>query len=276
MHPRGDEITSYEAEQNTDSIVSAWLTSGAPAAKLLLGVTANVNTIKLLSASENGVGARTAGRGKGGPYTLTEGLLSYLELCEAKAKDGWVPILDRTQMAYYVIAGDQWMTYDDPRIMEQKASYIVSRGLGGMALFNAENDDVRNNCRGGSYPLLRSINQGLSRKIEGDEALSTSTTTTTTTTTTPRPVTTPTTRVTTTTTRMTIPITTTKAPTTTAVTFPQFCPDNGYYVDPSNCGVYYRCIPKGVFVSVWKYTCSQGLYFNTIKLLCDNPANVRC
>ncbi|XP_035786938.1 probable endochitinase [Anopheles albimanus] len=275
MHPRGDEITSYEAEQNTDSIVSAWLTSGAPAAKLLLGVTANVNTIKLLSAADNGVGARTAGRGKGGPYTLTDGLMSYHELCEAMAKGGWVPILDRTQMAYYVTAGDQWMTYDDPRIIEQKASYIVARGLGGVALFNAENDDVRNYCRAGNYPLLRSINQGLSRKIEGDETLSTKQTTPTTTTTTTTRTTTTMRPVTTTTTRVTIPITTTKAPTNT-VTFPTTCPDNGYYVDPSNCGVYYRCIPRGVFVSVWKYTCPQGLYFNTIKLGCDYPANVRC
>uniref|UniRef100_A0AAG5DLM8 Chitinase n=1 Tax=Anopheles atroparvus TaxID=41427 RepID=A0AAG5DLM8_ANOAO len=262
LYASGREGSDHEAQLNVDAIVSGWISAGAPPSKLILGLTANAVTFKLYNANDNGVGARTVGRGEPGPYTTTEGSMSYHELCLAKSQGGWTTILDRAQQGYYAHKGPLWVSYDDTPAVLLKASYIISRGLAGIALFNAESDDAGNQCGQGTYPLLRSVNEGLKRTVPD-----VSSGTTTTTTTTVKPTTTPTT-------------TTTKKPTTTTTKPPQenprICPKSGYVRDPNNCSVYYRCIPNGIFLTTWKFTCPTGLMFNEAISACDYPGRVKC
>ncbi|XP_058053821.1 probable chitinase 10 [Anopheles bellator] len=244
MRVSGTEGSTLEAKLNVEATVSGWIAGGAAAGKLLLGVSATVNTFTLYDPKLNGLGARTAGRGSPGPYTTTEGILSYHELCEKKLAGGMVRIYDSTQQAYYAYDDDRWMTYDDPAIVPTKGTYAIQRGLAGVALFSAENDDVGNYCRTGRYPVLSAINQGLNRvAVEV-------------------PITTTAGAVKTTTS------TTTKSTPVATEAYPEICPSSGYVCEPPDCSTYYRCIPNGVFLTAWKYSCPTGLVFSLKALTC--------
>ncbi|XP_035893380.1 probable chitinase 10 [Anopheles stephensi] len=281
LYSSGKETTLYETQLNVDSIVSGWIAEGVPPSKLILGITASANVMKLYYTNETGLGARTAGRADEGPYTTTEGLMSYPELCVERAKAGWETVLDGIQQAYYAHNKRIWATFEQDRTIKLKGSYVITRGLAGMALFSMENDDVKNKCGLGNYPLLTAVNTGLNRRIPTDGQTTTTTTkaptTTTKATTTTTKATTTTTKPTTTTTK---PTTTTTKPTTTTTAkpskLPTVCPRNGYVRDPNNCSVYYRCIPNGTFFTSWKYSCMNGLYFNLVTSTCDYPNRVDC
>ncbi|XP_045530770.1 chitinase-like protein EN03 isoform X2 [Pieris brassicae] len=68
---------------NVDAAISYWLTGGAPSSKIVVGIATYARTWKLDSDSEiSGVPPlHTDGPGEAGPYTKTEGLLSYPEVC---------------------------------------------------------------------------------------------------------------------------------------------------------------------------------------------------
>uniref|UniRef100_A0A182UA49 Uncharacterized protein n=1 Tax=Anopheles melas TaxID=34690 RepID=A0A182UA49_9DIPT len=284
LYASGKETSLYEAQLNVDAVITGWIAEGAPASKLILGVTPTANIMKLYAANDSSVGARTAGRGDMGQYTTTEGIMSYPELCLERAKAGWETVSDRTQESFYATNKISWATYEEVQTVQLKGAYIITRGLAGMALYDMENDDVKNICGKGFYPLLRGVNTGLGRRIPDGESSGTTTTTkatTTTTTTTTKAPTTTTTKVTTTTTTRapTTTTTTTRATTTTTTSppvLPTTCPRNGYVRDPTNCSVYYRCIPNGSFFTSWKYTCLNGLYFNIATSTCDYPNRVAC
>uniref|UniRef100_A0A182K0A3 GH18 domain-containing protein n=1 Tax=Anopheles christyi TaxID=43041 RepID=A0A182K0A3_9DIPT len=281
LYASGKETSLYEAALNVDGIVTGWIAEGAPASKLILGITPTANIMKLYASINTGVGARTAGRGDMGQYTTTEGIMSYPELCLERAKSGWETFLDRTQQSYYATNKIMWATFEDIQTLQLKGSYIITRGLAGMAMYDMENDDVKNLCGKGFYPLLKGVNIGLGRKVEEDVSSGTTTLKPSTTTTNAPTTTTTTATITTTTTKAstTSTTTTTKAPTTTTpspVVLPTVCPRNGYVRDPNNCSVYYRCIPNGSFFTSWKYTCLNGLYFNIVTSTCDYPSRVAC
>uniref|UniRef100_A0A182PEJ9 Chitinase n=1 Tax=Anopheles epiroticus TaxID=199890 RepID=A0A182PEJ9_9DIPT len=284
LYASGKETTLYETQLNVDAIVTGWIAEGAPASKLVLGVTSTANIMKLYASTDYGIGARTAGRGDMGQYTTTEGFMSYPELCAERSKSGWETVLDRTQQSFYATNRLQWASFEDIQTVQLKGSYIITRGLAGMAMYDMANDDVKNVCGKGSYPLLNAVNTGLSRKTENQGSTGT---------TTQKPVTTtktaPTTTTATTTRAPSTTATTTRAPSTTTTTtrattttkpsqtgFPTTCPKNGYVRDPNNCSVYYRCIPNGSFFTSWKYTCLNGLYFNLLSSTCDYPNRVAC
>ncbi|XP_052892133.1 probable chitinase 10 [Anopheles moucheti] len=275
LYSSGKETTLYDAQLNIDAIVSGWIAEGAPGSKLILGVTGTANVMKLYYTNETGMGARTAGRGGAGPYTTTEGIMSYSEHCVERSKAGWETILDKTQQAYYAQNKRVWITFDEVQTILTKGSYAITRGLAGMALYYMENDDVKNTCGQGAYPLLRAVNTGLNKRITGENSITTTT----------KAATTTTTKATTTTTKTTTkPTTTTTKPTTKPTTttttkpslLPTTCPKNGYVRDPNNCSIYYRCIPNGAFFTTWKYSCTNGLYFNLASSTCDYPNRVSC
>lgn len=55
--------------------------------------------------------------------------------------------------------------------------------------------------------------------------------------------------------------TTTLAPSTTAQNYP--CPNEGYFVDPSNCQAYYRCIIINGQMYTYNFQCPAGAYWSS-------------
>ena len=64
-----------------DYAVNYWISLGAPADKLVLGLGLYGRSFTLSSSSSTGVGAPAVGAGLAGAYTGEAGLLAYYEVC---------------------------------------------------------------------------------------------------------------------------------------------------------------------------------------------------
>ncbi|XP_039763264.1 chitinase-like protein EN03 [Pararge aegeria] len=158
---------------NVDSSVNYWLAAGAPSSKVVLGIATYGRTWKLDSDSEiSGVPPLHANEaGEAGPYTKTEGILSYPEICakliNPNHQKGMRPHLRKVtdpskRFGTYAFRlpddsgeGGLWVSYEDPDTAGQKAQYAKSKALGGVSIVDLSMDDFRGLCTGDKYPILR-------------------------------------------------------------------------------------------------------------------------
>ncbi|XP_037823626.1 chitinase-like protein Idgf2 [Lucilia sericata] len=161
---------------NADYQVSYWLQNQCPAHKIILGMTTYGRAWKLTSDSgSTGVPVvpKTEGPAEAGMQSQTPGLLSWPEICaklpnpaNAFLKGADAPLrrvsdpTKRYGTYAYRPADDNgehgiWISYEDPDSASNKASYVRSKGLGGLSLFDLSYDDFRGLCTGDKYPLLR-------------------------------------------------------------------------------------------------------------------------
>uniref|UniRef100_A0A182LSR7 GH18 domain-containing protein n=1 Tax=Anopheles culicifacies TaxID=139723 RepID=A0A182LSR7_9DIPT len=243
--------TDYKRQLNLDAVIRYWLSKGASANKLTLGVPFYGRTFKLANPGVDGVGAPTTGVGAGGRYTQEPGFMGYNEICESS----WSrKQFDSVQGAAFASGNGDWVTYDTVEVIAQKCNLISKYGLGGGMVWSIETDDFKGIC-GPKFTLLSALNSCVKN---GPAPVTTTRTTAKPATTKPttRPATTkPTTRPATTkpTTRpattkpTTRPATTRPAPTTTkAVTAgsgPFVCTRDGFFRDPYDCNKFYSKIP---------------------------------
>ena len=158
LYPSTQE-SGKQAMLNMHRSVEYWLEQGAPAEKLVIGIPAYGRSFTLANPSENGIGSATIGPGKAGRYTREDGMLGYNEICEYIQR-GWTVQREPEQRVPYAFKGNQWVGYDDTISVEEKAKYVMSKGLGGIMLWSIETDDFNGVC-GDKYPLLRTINKVL-------------------------------------------------------------------------------------------------------------------
>ncbi|XP_026727793.1 chitinase-like protein EN03 isoform X4 [Trichoplusia ni] len=158
---------------NAEAVVNYWLQAGAPSQKLVLGIPTFARTWKLDSDSEiAGVPPLHAdGPGEAGPYTKTEGILSYPEVCakliNPNHQKGMRPHLRKVtdpskRFGTYAFRlpddsgeGGMWVSYEDPDTAGQRATYVKAKNLGGVSIVDLSMDDFRGLCTGDKYPILR-------------------------------------------------------------------------------------------------------------------------
>nr|WCL15183.1 imaginal disc growth factor protein [Yponomeuta evonymella] len=160
---------------NVDAAVNYWLHSGAPSNKIVVGISTKARTWKLDADSEiAGVPPLHAdGPGEAGPYTKTEGVLSYPEVCmkliNPSHQKGMRPYLRKftdpsKRFGTYAFrlpddGGEPglWVSYEDPDTAAQKAVYAKSKNLGGVSISDLSMDDFRELCTNNKYPILRAV-----------------------------------------------------------------------------------------------------------------------
>ena len=158
---------------NADALVTYWLQAHAPPQKLILAIPTFGRTWKLDSDSEiAGVPPLHAdGAGEAGPYTKTESLLSYPEVCakliNPNHQKGMLPHLRKVtdpskRFGTYAFRlpddngeGGLWVSYEDPDTAGQRAAYVKAKNLGGVSIMDLSLDDFRGLCTGDKYPILR-------------------------------------------------------------------------------------------------------------------------
>lgn len=131
--------------------------------KLVLGIGAFGRSFTMKSKDLHARGSEVADLGKAGPYLLAAGSLGYNEICEMMAKDPWTVVELAKNAISYAYKDKQWVSYDDPRSIAIKATYVRDMGMRGMMLYSIDTDDFNGDCFGQSYPLLNAINKGLNR-----------------------------------------------------------------------------------------------------------------
>ena len=144
--------------------VKHWLSKGCPKSKLIVGIPTYGRTWTL-SGTSTSLGSNASSAGAPGVLSQEEGLLMYNEICVNIASQGWNKVWDPLgNMGPYAYRGNQWVSYDDVDMVTKKAQYILQGGLGGAMFWDLPSDDFRNLCGGGTYPLIRSVHNILSKQ----------------------------------------------------------------------------------------------------------------
>ncbi|MBE9001868.1 glycoside hydrolase [Nostoc sp. LEGE 12447] len=160
-----DKVTGVNAPLAEDSTpggtfsikntVEAYLESGIPTSKIILGMATYGRTFKVsspLSLSDNGPGKPYSSAGNAGPATVTPGVLSYYEIQNlissgSLTRQWHEPTL--TPYAYNSQTGD-WVSYDDAESIGYKISYLIEKGLGGAMIWAIGLDQFQN-----GFPLIK-------------------------------------------------------------------------------------------------------------------------
>nr|XP_022318915.1 probable chitinase 10 [Crassostrea virginica] len=150
------------AYMNVDYAVNYWISFGAPADKLVLGLGLYGRSFTLSSSSSTGVGAPAVGAGLAGSYTGEAGLLAYYEVCQNLNFNGWTRQWHSEHKVPYAYKGSQWIGYDDVESFNVKIDYIIAKGLGGGMVWSLDQDDFSNSCGNGPYPLMNVLRGRLS------------------------------------------------------------------------------------------------------------------
>ncbi|CAL4096918.1 unnamed protein product [Meganyctiphanes norvegica] len=279
---------------NLESSVSTWLSLGAPAHKLVLGLPTYGRTFTLADVTSTGLDAPSTGGGKAGRYTQQQGILGYYEICSTIGD--WDMFFDENVAAPWAVKGNQWIGFDDAESITIKSKWGKSLGLGGAMIWSLETDDFRNICGQGSFPLLSAINkvwrQGnpelptITSRPQNVTHISTLQTTIRTSSTQhlKTPTTPPTHPITFDPTSESVtnrPVQISTSPSYSTTEHPEIttisnsgCTKEGYFALPQDCSMFYFC---GNSENAWiryNFHCPTGLYFNPSVLACDWPYNV--
>lgn len=256
-----NDSTELKQQLNVLASVSFWLSQGAPAEKLNLGVAFYGRSFTLRNASENRIGSPASGPGTSGPYTYESGFLGYNEVCEKLQFERWNRCWDSDQQVPYAYSGNQWVGYDDPESVELKATFIKQLGLAGGMVWSIETDDFLGKC-GETFALLSTLNRVLGQ----DEVVTTTTISSSTSTINPLPTTT------TQSSSETTEESSTAAGTTTTTEETVKCVEDGYFRDPGDCSKFFICQDSYLH----SFQCPAGLYFDLTILSCNYPDRVDC
>lgn len=172
------ELSERNPESNVNFQVQHWLNNHCPASKINLGVAAYGRAWKMTKGSGlTGLPPviETDGPAPAGLQTHIDGLYSWTEVCarlpnsaNQHLKGEQAPLrkvgdpTKRFGNYAYRSADDKgengvWVGYEDTDTAANKAAYVKSKNLGGVALVDLSFDDFRGACTGDKYPILRAI-----------------------------------------------------------------------------------------------------------------------
>ncbi|XP_074558602.1 class V chitinase CHIT5-like [Curcuma longa] len=117
--------------------VTAWVSAGMPAAKIVLGMPLYARTWRLAHPDQHGVGAPAVGMGPG-----PNGILSYSQVVQFNPDNGATVIHDVNWGQAYSYAGTDWLGYDDAWTAETKVKYARGAGISGYFFWSIGQDDA--------------------------------------------------------------------------------------------------------------------------------------
>lgn len=140
----------YMKELNCAASITYWISKGAPAEKLVLGIPTYGNTFVLLSSKLHKIGSDV----NVNETKSSRGPMGYNEYCSIKAS-GWKQNYDTNYRTYYAVKGFLWYGFDSIQQVGTKAKYIVKHKLGGAVFWSIDTDDFSSFCKQGKFPLVR-------------------------------------------------------------------------------------------------------------------------
>jgi len=122
--------TSPQDKWSVDASVNAWLKTGIPADKLVVGVPFYGYKYTSVSNASNGL------------YQTYSGCSSipYSAIASSYLNAGYVRYFHQQSMVPWLFNGSTFISYDDEQSMGYKAQYIKSKALGGAAIWELSQD----------------------------------------------------------------------------------------------------------------------------------------
>uniref|UniRef100_A0A665TMT2 chitinase n=1 Tax=Echeneis naucrates TaxID=173247 RepID=A0A665TMT2_ECHNA len=147
---------SQDTGDSTEDAMQYWVSEGAPAWKLNVGL-ATFGRAFTLSSPATSVGAPALGPGEEGCYTGEEGFWAYYEIC-LYIKGGSIHNIT-DQSVPFAVTENQWVGFDDKQSFEAKV-VISSNGFGGALVWSLDLDDFTGKfCNSGKFPLISFLNR---------------------------------------------------------------------------------------------------------------------
>ncbi|HET6212122.1 MAG TPA: glycoside hydrolase family 18 protein, partial [Micromonosporaceae bacterium] len=117
--------------------INKWLSIGAPAGKLVLGVPAYGRGWTGVANVNNGLYQN------GTAVPIKQGLMFEAGFADYKFVKNFSGTVfrDTTNGAVWKYDGTEFWTYDDPQLIQAKGSYVKSNGLGGLMMWSLDGDD---------------------------------------------------------------------------------------------------------------------------------------
>lgn len=148
IYPHHNE-SGYRKELNVAASVTYWLSKGALATKLVLGVPTYGNHFVLSNSSQHKIGSEINAK----ETKISRGNIGYDEYCATKNL-GWKQRFDTNYRVYYAINDTSWLGFDSIRQVIRKSEFIKGNGLGGVMFWSLDTDDYSNDCSQGRFPLI--------------------------------------------------------------------------------------------------------------------------
>ena len=152
--------SEWRKQLSVDHAANLWVKLGSPREKLVIGMATYGRSFTLANARSNRVNDPASGGGKEGIYTKEGGFLAYYEVCEilrsGQASYAW----DDEMKVPYMVAGDQWVGFDDERSIRHKMSWIKKNNFGGAMVWTVDMDDFTGDVcsdRNVKYPLITAM-----------------------------------------------------------------------------------------------------------------------
>ncbi|GII55011.1 hypothetical protein Pth03_34000 [Planotetraspora thailandica] len=133
---------------SVDQTVRDYISRGAPAKKIVVGVPAYGQGWTGVTSKGDGLYAPAAGPA---PGTWAPGSDDYKNLIGKPGKR----YRDLRTGTVWLYDGNEFWSYDDPAVMLQKAAYIRLKGLGGSMLWSIDQDDSKASLTSALYSVLR-------------------------------------------------------------------------------------------------------------------------
>ncbi|MCW2877496.1 MAG: glycosyl hydrolase [Sphaerisporangium sp.] len=133
---------------SVDTTVRDYLSRGAPAKKIVVGVPAYGQGWTGVKSTGDGLYDQATGPA---PATWAPGTEDY-KILAAKPGKRYRDLLTGTQWLY---DGNEFWSYDDPATLLGKAAYIRLKGLGGSMMWSIDQDDSKASLTSALYKVLR-------------------------------------------------------------------------------------------------------------------------
>ncbi|CAH1795273.1 unnamed protein product [Owenia fusiformis] len=155
LFPREAE-QNFQKQLNVEYAAKFWVFKGCPKRKLVIGLGTYGRSFTLTNEEDHELGAKALGGGEQGPYTGEAGFMAYYEVCEVM-RNGATRYWDDEAKIPYIVAGDQWIGYDDPESLRHKVNFIKEEDYAGYMMWAIDLDDFYDGCGTGKYPLLHAM-----------------------------------------------------------------------------------------------------------------------
>jgi len=164
LYSTPEDIAQYGYDLSVSWATDYWISHGASPDKLLLGLAPYGRGFTLANVGLNqGPLSAVTGPSTAGPQSTEAGYMAYHEIVDMIAS-GANKYYDEVRQAPYIIKGNQWIGYDNPRSLRVKVDFLKSKGLRGVMVWAIELDDFR----GQQYPCLNAIKDALAGYRQSD------------------------------------------------------------------------------------------------------------
>ncbi|KAG6463063.1 chitinase-3-like protein 2 [Manduca sexta] len=164
LYPRPME-QFYLASLNINYTVHMYLNKGLDKSKIVVGIPTYGHTFMLVNPDNPSIGSPASGFGSLGQM----GFVNYPDVCMylRGSGDGAQVVFDNATRVPYMYKDREWVSYDTPQSVMDKANYIKEKGLRGAMIYSLNADDYEGVCQEGrwqedsKFPLSQSVKNTL-------------------------------------------------------------------------------------------------------------------